>query len=52
MRQESEKPLRFMTETCRVMSTRTSSGRRLVEWAELVDESVPEELRKPEDAER
>lgn len=27
------------------MSTRTPSGDRLVEWAKLVDEDVPEELR-------
>ncbi len=34
------------------MSTRTSSGSRLVEWADLVDESVPDDLREPENADR
>lgn len=28
------------------MSTQTPSGDRLVEWAKLVDEDVPEEIRE------
>jgi|GEM_PF-299591 len=41
-----------MKETYGVMSSQTASGNRLVEWAELVDESVPDEIREPEDADR
>ncbi|EMA67358.1 hypothetical protein C468_03028 [Halorubrum kocurii JCM 14978] len=34
------------------MSAQTPSGDRLVEWAELVDEDVPEELREERSTER
>jgi hypothetical protein len=34
------------------MSAHTPSGNRLVEWAELVDEDVPKELREERSAER
>ncbi len=34
------------------MSPQTPSGDRLAEWAELVDEDVPEKLREERSAER
>ncbi len=34
------------------MSAQTPSGDRLVEWAQLVDETVPEEVREDRPAER
>ncbi|EMA57100.1 hypothetical protein C469_15248 [Halorubrum lipolyticum DSM 21995] len=34
------------------MSAQTPSGDRLVEWAKLVDEDVPEELREERSADR
>jgi len=49
---ESGQLLRRITEIRRVMSTQTRSGDRLVEWAQLVDEDVPEELREERSGER
>ncbi|ELZ40883.1 hypothetical protein C471_06865 [Halorubrum saccharovorum DSM 1137] len=34
------------------MSAQTPSGDRLVEWAELVDEDVPEEFREERSGDR
>ncbi len=34
-----------------MMSTHTTSGNRLVEWAELTDERVPDDLRERADGE-
>ncbi len=34
------------------MSTQSRSGDRLVEWAQLVDEDVPEELREDRPGDR
>ena len=34
------------------MSTQTRSGDRLAEWAQLVDEDVPEELREERSADK
>ena len=34
------------------MSTQTPSGERLVEWAQLVDEDVPDEVREKRSGDR
>ena len=47
---ESGQLLRRITEIRRVMSAQTRSGDRLAEWAQLVDEDVPEELREERSA--
>jgi DNA mismatch repair protein MutH len=51
-RVESEKLLRRTTEIRLLMSAQTPSGDRLAEWAELVDEDVPEEHREERSPER
>jgi hypothetical protein len=45
-RVESGQLLIRIAEIRRVMSAQTRSGDRLAEWARLVDEDVPEELRQ------
>jgi hypothetical protein len=51
-RVEQEKMLIRTTEIRPLMSAQTPSGDRLAEWAELVDEDVPEEHREERSAER
>lgn len=51
-RVESEKVLRCITEIRLVMSAKTRSGDRLVEWAQLVDEEVPDDVREDRQRDR